>query len=98
MKTPLQALPGRPSNRRNALDASAAGDKVHDQRDDGKDQEEMNGEAGDVHNGETTDPKDDENDSEDEEHGNLLSRDSFAGVPQPGVEFAAVQAMREVNG
>jgi hypothetical protein len=81
-----------------ALGASAATNEVHDHRDDGEEQQKVNGKAGDVHDRKTTDPKDDENDCKDEEHGNLLSRDLFAGVPQPGVEFAAVQAMREVKG
>ena len=41
---------------------------MHDDRDDGKDQQEMDSQAADVHHGESADPKYDENDCEDEKH------------------------------
>jgi hypothetical protein len=60
------------------LNGTATRDEVHDDRDDREEQQQVNEEAGDVHDGEAANPKDHENDSENEEHENLLSVDLFA--------------------
>jgi len=45
---------------------------VHDERDDGKEQKQMDEEAADVHQGETAEPQDDQNNCEDKKHGGRL--------------------------
>ena len=50
------------------LDCSASADEVHDDRDDGEDEEQVDQKSGDMEDGETTDPENDEDDCENEEH------------------------------
>ena len=50
------------------LDFAAACNEVHDDRDDGEDQEQVDEQAGDMKKGETAEPGDDEDDCENEEH------------------------------
>jgi hypothetical protein len=50
------------------LDSSSAADKVHDEGDDGKDQQQMNEEAADVEDKKTAKPEDDQHNSQNEKH------------------------------
>ena len=51
-----------------ALDGSSTADEVHDDRDQGKDQQQVNEEAAHVKNEETAKPKQYQNDSQNEKH------------------------------
>jgi hypothetical protein len=55
---------------------------MHEDRDDCEDEEQVNEEAGDVQNGESADPENDQDKSNDKEHGCLLSElECAAGGP-----------------
>jgi hypothetical protein len=55
------------------LDCSSATNKVHDDRDQSKDQQEVNEEAADVQNKEPAKPKQNQYNRQNEKHGDLLS-------------------------
>jgi hypothetical protein len=55
------------------LDCSSATYKVHDDRDQSKDQQEVNEEAADVQNKEPAKPKQNQYNRQNEKHGDLLS-------------------------
>jgi hypothetical protein len=58
---------------RGILDCSSATDKVHDDRDQRKDKQQVNEEAADVQNEEPTQPKQNQYNRQNEKHSYLLS-------------------------
>ena len=58
--------------KREKLDCASSTDEVHDDRDDGEDQKQVDEPAGDMKQSEATEPEDDENDCEDKEHGTFF--------------------------
>lgn len=55
------------------LNCASPADEVHDDRDHGEDQQDVDQEARHMEQGEATEPEKDEDDCENEEHWNLLS-------------------------